>query len=119
HPCRGCKDGASRDEAGRPDRWDSTRVSGGGRQVGKGGQFRAESFPLKLEATLMNADGHVSDPLTGIVWEGAQTFRGSGGKVGENARYWIQKPEAETASGGGYFRQTYRSQVVIAREALP
>lgn len=31
-------------------RWESTRVSGGGRQVDKDRQFRAESFPFELEA---------------------------------------------------------------------
>lgn len=67
----------------------------------------------------MNADGHVSDPLTGIVLEGAQTFRGSGGKLEKTARYWVEKLQLEPHPEGGYFRQTYRSEFILAREALP
>ncbi len=37
----------------------------------------------------------------------------------KNARYWIEKLGLELHPEGGYFRQTYRSEVVIAREALP
>ena len=37
----------------------------------------------------------------------------------ENAGYWIEKLQLEPHPEGGYFRQTYRSEVVIAREALP
>jgi uncharacterized protein len=33
--------------------------------------------------------------------------------------YWIEKLQLEPHPEGGYFRQTYRSEVVIAREALP
>jgi len=36
-----------------------------------------------------------------------------------NARYWIEKLRLDPHPEGGYFRQTYRSEVVIAREALP
>jgi uncharacterized protein len=36
-----------------------------------------------------------------------------------NARYWIEKLQLEPHPEGGYFRQTYRSEVLIAREALP
>ena len=36
-----------------------------------------------------------------------------------DAKYWIQKLRLEPHPEGGYFRQTYRSDVVIAREALP
>jgi uncharacterized protein len=36
-----------------------------------------------------------------------------------NARYWIDKLQLEPHPEGGHFRQTYRSEVVIAREALP
>ncbi|HWY04431.1 MAG TPA: cupin domain-containing protein [Candidatus Acidoferrum sp.] len=36
-----------------------------------------------------------------------------------NAKYWIQKLQLEPHPEGGYFRQSYRSEVVIAREALP
>ncbi len=35
------------------------------------------------------------------------------------ARYWIERLKLEEHPEGGYFRQTYRSDVVIAREALP
>jgi predicted cupin superfamily sugar epimerase len=40
-------------------------------------------------------------------------------KLDKNARYWIEKLRLEPHPEGGYFRQTYRSEVVIAREALP
>jgi uncharacterized protein len=36
-----------------------------------------------------------------------------------NAQYWIEKLQLEAHPEGGYFRQTYRSEVLIAREALP
>src|ERR1700730_13110237 len=37
----------------------------------------------------------------------------------KDARYWIERLQLEPHPEGGYFRQTYRSDVVIAREALP
>src|ERR1700757_4054216 len=37
----------------------------------------------------------------------------------KDARYWIEKLQLAPHPEGGYFRQTYRSDVVIAREALP
>jgi hypothetical protein len=36
-----------------------------------------------------------------------------------DAKYWIEELQLEPHPEGGYFRQTYRSDVVIAREALP
>jgi predicted cupin superfamily sugar epimerase len=36
-----------------------------------------------------------------------------------NTRYWIEKLQLDPHPEGGCFRQTYRSEVVIAREALP
>jgi len=36
-----------------------------------------------------------------------------------NPRYWIEKLRLAPHPEGGFFRQTYRSEVVIAREALP
>lgn len=36
-----------------------------------------------------------------------------------DAKYWIQKLRLEPHPEGGYFRQTYVSDVVIVREALP
>jgi predicted cupin superfamily sugar epimerase len=38
---------------------------------------------------------------------------------GKDAGYWIEKLRLEAHPEGGYFRQTYRSDVVLAREALP
>jgi uncharacterized protein len=35
-----------------------------------------------------------------------------------SAAYWIQKLKLEPHPEGGYFRQTYRSAITIAREAL-
>jgi uncharacterized protein len=37
----------------------------------------------------------------------------------QTAKYWIDKLGLEPHPEGGYFRQTYRSEVAIAREALP
>ena len=37
----------------------------------------------------------------------------------KDARYWIEKLKLEAHPEGGYFRQTYRSAVSIAKEALP
>jgi uncharacterized protein len=36
-----------------------------------------------------------------------------------DARYWIEKLRLEAHPEGGYFRQTYRSEMAIARDALP
>jgi uncharacterized protein len=36
-----------------------------------------------------------------------------------NAEYWIEKLRLEAHPEGGYFRQTYKSDLLIAREALP
>lgn len=36
-----------------------------------------------------------------------------------NAEYWIEKLKLEAHPEGGYFRQTYKSDLLIAREALP
>lgn len=37
----------------------------------------------------------------------------------KDGKYWIERLRLERHPEGGYFRQTYRSDVVIAREALP
>jgi len=36
-----------------------------------------------------------------------------------DAKYWIDKLQLEPHPEGGYFRQTYKSEFVIGREALP
>ena len=36
-----------------------------------------------------------------------------------NAAYWIERLGLEAHPEGGYFRQTYKSDLLIAREALP
>ncbi len=36
-----------------------------------------------------------------------------------NAEYWIEKFKLEAHPEGGYFRQTYKSDLLIGREALP
>ena len=37
----------------------------------------------------------------------------------KTARYWVEKLQLEPHPEGGYFRQTYRSEFILAREALP
>ena len=37
----------------------------------------------------------------------------------KTSRYWIEKLRLEPHPEGGYFRQTYRAEMTIAREALP
>lgn len=37
----------------------------------------------------------------------------------DNAKHWIEKLRLEPHPEGGYFRLTYRSDVMIARDALP
>jgi predicted cupin superfamily sugar epimerase len=37
----------------------------------------------------------------------------------KDAQYWIEKLRLEPHPEGGYFRQTYKSEMLIAREALP
>jgi predicted cupin superfamily sugar epimerase len=39
--------------------------------------------------------------------------------LNKGSAYWIEKLQLAPHPEGGYFRQTYRSEVVIAREALP
>jgi predicted cupin superfamily sugar epimerase len=36
-----------------------------------------------------------------------------------SAEYWVQRLKLEPHPEGGYFRQTYASDIVVAREALP
>src|SRR5215469_756755 len=36
-----------------------------------------------------------------------------------DARYWIEKLQLNPHPEGGYYRETYRSDVVLARETLP
>jgi predicted cupin superfamily sugar epimerase len=36
-----------------------------------------------------------------------------------NAQYWIDKLQLEPHPEGGFYRQTYRSKMMLAREALP
>jgi len=38
---------------------------------------------------------------------------------GEEAKYWIEKLELEAHPEGGYFRQTYKADLMLAKEALP
>lgn len=37
----------------------------------------------------------------------------------KTSQYWIEKLRLEPHPEGGYFRQTYRSELMIARDALP
>jgi hypothetical protein len=37
----------------------------------------------------------------------------------KGATYWVKRLRLEPHPEGGYFRQTYRSEITIAREALP
>jgi predicted cupin superfamily sugar epimerase len=37
----------------------------------------------------------------------------------KTAKYWIEKLQLDPHPEGGFFRQTYRSEMVIAQEALP
>jgi predicted cupin superfamily sugar epimerase len=37
----------------------------------------------------------------------------------KTAKYWMEKLQLDPHPEGGHFRQTYRSEMVIAREALP
>jgi predicted cupin superfamily sugar epimerase len=43
----------------------------------------------------------------------------AGGAMAKDARYWIEKLKLEPHPEGGYFRQTYVSDLVIGRESLP
>ncbi len=38
---------------------------------------------------------------------------------GRDARYWIERLKLSPHPEGGYFRQTYRADLVVAKEALP
>jgi predicted cupin superfamily sugar epimerase len=38
---------------------------------------------------------------------------------GRDAKYWIDKLQLEAHPEGGYFRQTYKADSVLAKEALP
>ena len=39
--------------------------------------------------------------------------------IGRDAKYWIETLQLEPHPEGGYYRQTYRAELVIGREALP
>jgi predicted cupin superfamily sugar epimerase len=40
-------------------------------------------------------------------------------EVDTNARYWIEKLRLEAHPEGGYFRQTYKAELVLPKAALP
>jgi len=40
-------------------------------------------------------------------------------KVDKNARYWIERLRLEAHPEGGYFRQTYKAELVLPKAALP
>ena len=40
-------------------------------------------------------------------------------KVDRNARYWIERLRLEAHPEGGYFRQTYKAELVLPKAALP
>jgi len=40
-------------------------------------------------------------------------------KLDKNARYWIEKLQLEAHPEGGYFRQTYKADLLLPRAALP
>ena len=44
---------------------------------------------------------------------------GIGGVESRGAQYWIEKLRLEPHPEGGYFRQTYRAEMTIARAGLP
>lgn len=37
----------------------------------------------------------------------------------KDARYWIEKLDLEAHPEGGYYRQTYRADLILAKESLP
>ena len=37
----------------------------------------------------------------------------------KSAQYWIDKLQLITHPEGGYYRETYRSEIAIPKEALP
>jgi predicted cupin superfamily sugar epimerase len=39
--------------------------------------------------------------------------------MNRDAQYWIEKLRLERHPEGGYFRQTYKAELVLARESLP
>jgi uncharacterized protein len=39
--------------------------------------------------------------------------------MAKDAAYWIERLKLEAHPEGGYFRQTYRAELVLAQEALP
>jgi predicted cupin superfamily sugar epimerase len=58
--------------------------------------------------------------LSEIVWAGLKSFQVGEGFMGEkDAGYWIEKLKLEEHPEGGYFRQTYKASVVVAKAALP
>jgi len=39
--------------------------------------------------------------------------------IEKNSEYWVEKLRLEPHPEGGYFRQTYKADLMVAREALP
>lgn len=74
---------------------------------------------MQLVSDIDVVNRHASEPPNPDSVRGGENVSGGGGKVDKNAKYWIDKLGLEPHPEGGYFRQTYRSELVIARESLP
>ena len=105
HPCRGCKGGAGRNEAGVPGRQEFTAL------------FRLR-FGDDVGGLCPRLENCHSCGLMGIVSRKGETFH-RGQMIEKTSKYWIEKLRLEPHPEGGYFRQTYKADLTIAREALP
>jgi predicted cupin superfamily sugar epimerase len=66
---------------------------------------------------------HARSLLAGIVWRKLKAFRVSRKILMDancrDSRYWVEKLRLEPHPEGGYYRQTYRADLTVPREALP
>jgi uncharacterized protein len=117
-------------EVGEPARWELTRVSGSGWRVSKAGRLRVKSLGVNslVENSLppVQAEFPVDDDYLNSERD-QETFQencggdgsGDGESMVKDAAYWIEKFGLEAHPEGGYYRQTYKSDLVLARETLP
>ena len=78
------------------------------------------AVPLTFKHAVDFASGHLKQPPNrNSVGQGENVSGDVEEKLDRDAMYWIEKLGLEPHPEGGYFRQTYRSEIVIARKALP
>jgi uncharacterized protein len=79
-------------------------------------RIRGKGQSQKSKVKSQKSKSPLLAPTTREKWG---TRRNGEGILNKGSAYWIEKLQLAPHPEGGYFRQTYRSEAVIAREALP